>query len=114
MNREVSKMLREINKYQINDEKLKCIIDRIENGDGESDLNKFYKYNNNKLYRKWKGRWRLYLLKGISDKVIAEIHQMYEHLGSKKCTKMIQEHFTMDQLAKKVNAYIRTCDVSTI
>ena len=35
---------------------------------------------------------------------------MYGHLGNKKCTKMIQEYFTLDSMSKRINEYIRTCD----
>ena len=35
---------------------------------------------------------------------------MYGHVGSKKCTKLLQEHFTFDQMTKRVQGYVKTCD----
>ena len=46
----------------------------------------------------------------ITGEIIAEIHNMYEHLGSKKCTKLIQEHFMFDKMSKQIKNYLKTCD----
>ena len=35
---------------------------------------------------------------------------MYGHLGAKRCIKMLQEHFTLDRMQRKVKAYVQTCD----
>ena len=45
-----------------------------------------------------------------AEQLIAEIHKMYGHLGSKKCTKLLQEHFTFDKMSKQIKEYIKTCD----
>ena len=36
---------------------------------------------------------------------------MYGHPGAKKCIKLLQEHFTIDGMLKKVKNYVRTCDM---
>ena len=92
MNKDVSQIIKNIGKYQLGDSKLRIIIDKLRSNCEEKDLCKFYKYSNEKLYRKCKDRWKLYIPTIISGTIIAEIHQMYGHLGTKKCTKMIQEH----------------------
>lgn len=110
MNKDVSQMIKNIGKYQLGDSKLKIIIDKLRSNCEENDSCKFYKYRNDKLYRKCKGRWKLCIPTSISSTIIAEIHQMYGHLGTKKCTKMIQEYFTFDRMTKRISEYIRTCD----
>ena len=111
MKLEVRKLIKNIGKHQIEDNKLKTIINKIKEGSLDQNLNKFYKYVNNKLYRRQRNEWKLYVPNNISGDIIAEIHQMFGHLGTKKCMKMLQEHFTFDRMLKKVKTYIQTCDV---
>ena len=111
MKLEVRKLIQNIGKHQIEDDKLKTIINKIKEGSLDPNLNKFYKYVNDKLYRRQRNEWKLYVPSNISGDIIAEIHQMFGHLGTKKCMKMLQEHFTFDRMLKKVKTYIQTCDV---
>ena len=110
MNKNVSKIIKDIGKYQLEDTKLKTIIDKINEGCLDKEVGKFYRYVNEKLYRQCKKEWKLYIPNSVSGEIIAEIHRMYGHLGSKKCTKMLQEHFTMDKMLKKVRNYVRASD----
>ena len=87
------------------------IIDKINEECLDKEVGKFYRYVNEKLYRLRKKEWKLYIPNSVSGEIIAEIHRMYGHLGSKKCTKMLQEHFTIDKMLKKVKNYLTTCDV---
>ena len=110
MSQQIGKIIRDIGKYQNEDAKLGTLIDKIKNNDVDNKLSKFYKIVNNKLYRRQRGEWKIYIPDSVSKDLIAEIHQMYGHLGPKRCIKMLQEHFTIDSLFKKVKAYIQTCD----
>ena len=110
MDRNVSKIIKNIGKYQLEDSKLKCIIEKIRDKCRDKDLCKFYNYINNRLYRKCKGKWKLYVPASVSSMIIAEIHKMYGHLGTKKCAKMMQEYFTLDGMYKRIMDYVRTCD----
>ena len=111
MDRKVSKIIMDIGKYQLEDTKLRTIIDKINEECLDKEVSKFYRYVNEKLYRLRRREWKLYIPNSVSGEVIAEIHRMYGHPGSKKCTKLLQEHFTIDGVLKKVKNYIRTCDV---
>ena len=77
----------------------------------DKELSEFYKYVNGKLYRRRKNEWKLYIPDSVSENLIAEIHSMYGHLGAKKCMEMLQEHFTMDKMLRKVKVHIKTCDM---
>ena len=109
MNKDVSSMIRDMGKFQKKDTKLGPIIDNL-NSRNENDMCRFYKYIDNKLYRKCKSKWKLYVPESIMGEIISEIHQMYGHLGSKKCTKLLQEYFTFDKMSNKIKEYIKMCD----
>ena len=36
---------------------------------------------------------------------------MYGHVGSKKSTKLLKEHFTFDQMTTRVQGHVKTCDM---
>ena len=78
--------------------------------DDKNELCKFYKCSKDKLYRKSKRRWKLYVPESVTGRLIEEIYTMYGHVGSKKCIKLLQEHFTFDRMTKRVQAYVKTCD----
>ena len=59
MNKDISKIIKNIGKYQLEDNKLRRIIDNLRNKCDNNDLCKFYKYSDDKLYRECKGRWKL-------------------------------------------------------
>ena len=79
MNQHVGKIIRDIGRYQIEDDKLRILIDKIRNKDVDDKLSKFYKVASNKLYRRQRGEWKLYIPDSVSNNLIAEIHQMYGH-----------------------------------
>ena len=101
----------DIGKYQLEDTKLRTIIDKINEECLDKEISKFYRYVNEKLYRLRRREWKLYIPNSVSGEVIAEIHRMYGHPGAKKCIKLLQEHFTIDGMLKKVKIYVRTCDM---
>ena len=101
MDKEVGRIIRDIGKYQLNDYKLKTIINKISIGSVDKELSEFYKYVNGKLYRRRKNDWKLYVPDSVSVKLITEIHSMYGHLGAKKCMEMLQEHFHYGQDARE-------------
>ena len=100
----------DIGKYQLKDTKLKTIIDKIKEKCLDKEISKFYRYVNEKLYRLRRREWKLYIPNSVSGEVIAEIHRMYGHPGAKKCIKLLQEHFTIDGMLKKVKNYVWTCE----
>ena len=102
MNYNVGKIIKDIGRHQLDDDKLRIIIDKIKDKNLDHKLSKFYKYVSNKLYRRQRDEWKLYVPNNVSNNLIAEIHRMYGHLGPKRCIKMLQEHFTFDRMLKKV------------
>ena len=109
MNKDVCATIKDMGKHQEKDKKLERIISNLRNSD-DNNMCRFYKYVDDKLYRKSKGKWKLYVPASIRNGIIAEIHKMYGHAGSKKCTKLIQEYFTFNQMSKQIKEYIKMCD----
>ena len=109
MSKEMNKILKNFETYQLEDKKLQQIMKDLTT-DSKNELCKFYKCINDKLYRKGKGRWKLYVPESVTGRLIGEIHTMYGHVGSKKCIKLLQEHFTFDRMTKRVQGYVKTCD----
>ena len=110
MNHNVGKIIKDIGRHQLDGNKIRIIIDKIKDKNLDHRLSKFYKFVSNKLYRRQRDEWKLYIPNNVSNNLIAEIHRMYGHLGPKRCVKMLQEHFTFDRMLKKVKAYVQTCD----
>ena len=52
MNNNIGKIIKDIGRHQLEDDKLRIIIDKIKDKNLDHKLNKFYKYVNNKLYRR--------------------------------------------------------------
>ena len=82
MDKIVSNMIRDLGKFQRKDKKLGLIMDNL-NSRSNNDMCRFYNYVDDKLYRKCKGKWKLYVPASISGEIIAEIHrigkqQMYQ------------------------------------
>ena len=67
----------DIGKYQIQDTKLKNIVDKIREKCIDKELNKFYRFVDEKLYRLRRRGWKLYVPNSVSGEIIAEIHRMY-------------------------------------
>ena len=87
-----------------------CIRDRIRENCIDKELNKFYRFVDEKLYRLRRREWKLYVPNSVSGEIIAEIHRMYGHPGAKRCIKLLQEYFTIDGMLKRVKNYVRACD----
>ena len=76
MSKEMNMMLKNFETYQSEDKKLQQIMKDLTT-DSKNELCKFYKCINDKLYRKGKGRWKLYVPESITGRLIGEIHTMY-------------------------------------
>ena len=61
MDKEVCRIIKDIGKYQLDDIKLKTIINKVNKGSLDKELSEFYKYVSGKLYRRRKNEWKLYL-----------------------------------------------------
>ena len=76
MSKEMNMMLKNFETYQLEDKKLQQIMKDLTTDD-KNELCKFYKCSNDKLYRKSKGRWKLYVPESVTGRLIEEIHTMY-------------------------------------
>ena len=83
---------------------------KVHEGD-DDQMNHHYKIINNKLYRKCKGNWKLYIPKEFQTELIEEIYQIYRHTGTKKTVQLIKEYFTMDSMCKTISHVIKYCDI---
>lgn len=110
LSKTICSKLRCIDRIQLNDIKLCKIINCLQE-EPNSELNQHYKLCNNRLYRKRKHRWKLYIPAEIRDDLITEVHCVYGHIGSRKLYKLLVEHFTMDTMFKSIKHIVKTCDV---
>ena len=74
-------------------------------------MNQYFKLISNKLYRKWKNQWKLYIPNELKIELIQEIHQMYGHPGTKKTLQLIKEYFTMDAMCQTISQVVKCCDI---
>ena len=110
MNKNVAAKLKTIHQLQPKNNQFKQIINTIKEGD-DDQINQHFKVINNKLYRRWKGQWKLYIPEELRTELIQEIHQMYGHPGTKKTLQLLKEHFTIDAMCRIVSQIIRCCDL---
>lgn len=108
LSKDIRKKLRSIDKLQYADKKLNKIIDKVINKD--ELICRYYKVVGGQLYRKRKGLWKLYIPESLRSTLIAEIHEIYGHLGAKKLLALLQEDFTMDAMVKSIRHITRACD----
>lgn len=105
----ITQILKNISQLQTQNNKLQKIISQLKNNDNHK-LSLHYTLENDKLYRKAKTGWKLYVPKEVRNEMIQGIHEMYGHLGSKKLCQILKEHFTMDRMYKSVMQITKICD----
>ena len=110
LNKNIANKLRNINQIQMTNEKLKEIVKKVQEGDDDR-MKLHYKVISNKLYRKWKNNWKLYIPKEFQIELIKEIHQIYGHTRTKKTVQLVKEYFTMDLMSQTISRVIKYCDV---
>ena len=62
------------------------------------------------LYKKGRDGWKLYLPLSMARNLAQECHEVYGHIGSKKCLRMINEDFYHPGLHRKMKSQLKTCD----
>ena len=110
LNKMVARKLRNIEHMQRMNEGLTEIVRKLHEGI-DDQVNHHYKVINNKLYRKVKRNWKLYIPGEFRTELIKEIHQIYGHTGTKKTMQLLKEYVTMDAMCKTVSRIIKSCDV---
>lgn len=110
LGKNINKKLKHIDKEQCNDHKLNNIMCSLQT-EPNSKLHQFYKIYNNKLYKKCKHRWRLYVPTAMREELIIAVHAEYGHIGSNKLYHLLSEHFIMEAMLRRIKQITKTCDM---
>ena len=70
-----------------------------------------YSISNGLLYKNTRGSWKISLPKTLVKDLIIECHNIYGHIGGKKCQFMINEDFHYPGLRKAIKESLRACNV---
>jgi len=67
----------------------------------------------NKVYylKKCKDNWKILVPEELVEDLIWECHTYYCHTGPKKCHQMLNEHFYVKKMIKRIKSLIKTCDL---
>lgn len=104
--RSLQKVLKNINHFQINDPKLKLIMNNLKTDKPVRD----YSLHNDILFKGTVNKKCIVLTEEIINNLVLETHQLYGHLGVLKCVKMISENFYYPNLKAKTTRILRGCD----
>ena len=63
------------------------------------------------LYKKHQETWRIHLPITIVEELIANCHEIYGHVGARKCHHMLSEDFYHPGLLTQIRKQLRSCDV---
>jgi mRNA-degrading endonuclease YafQ of YafQ-DinJ toxin-antitoxin module len=110
ISKEASSCIKNIGKFQTEDNKLNNIIKRLIDGEHDKLKNK-YQYHDGVLYREVKGSWRIYVPTQLLKLLITEFHNVYGHGGMQKTGRMFKEYFTGDKMNKVLQHVTSTCDL---
>ena len=75
----------------------------------ENDAPAGYSIYNSTLYKETRGNIRAIIPVGVSSKIIAECHEIYGHIGSRKCYRLLCEDFYCPHLYRTIRKQISTC-----
>lgn len=78
--------------------------------EGEVD-NEYYKIQEGILQKWCKTSWNIYLPDKFTNELITLCHEVYTHIGTKKCQAMISEDFYIPRLLRKTKKLLGTCEV---
>lgn len=93
---------------QLQDEKLKIIIDQL-NSDDKSSVEKEYKIKNDRLYRKTPLGDRLVVPKSTRWQMLMKYHDQIGHPGIKKCETLLKENYWFAGMTRFIKKYVSAC-----
>ena len=99
--------LKDVKRKQEEDPKLRKVMEDL--AIRQEDDQRF-KLMEGILYKKGRDGWKLYLPLSMARNLAQECHEVYGHIGSKKCLRMITEDFYHPGLHRKIKSQLKTCD----
>jgi len=92
------------------------IFERIKNeqfyeNDFVKNLNQNYKFENKILFIKLHEKWLMHIPPHLIIPLIEYVHHTYNHIGTGKTYKLIQERFSCKALKKHVKKMIKSCHI---
>lgn len=96
----------ELAALQKSDPKLQPIIDLLSSGGSCRD----FQIVNDLLIKGDAAHQRAVLPSAWVDELVIETHEVYGHIGSKKCVKVISETFYLSNLKAKASRILRSCE----
>lgn len=105
-NRTLLNEIKHISEAQRKDPKLSKIIDLVK----EHPNYKNYSLINDILHKEIYGQILLVLNQDLTKKLLLETHDLYGHIGTQKCVRMISEYFYFPNLKSYATRILRTCD----
>ena len=102
---ELEKLLTSLDKLQDED----CELNTIKLLVKENDAPTGYSIYNSILYEETRGNIRAVIPVGVANKIIAECHEIYGHVGSRKCYRLLCEDFYFPHLYRTIRKQISTC-----
>lgn len=107
----IQENLKNLNKFQCQDDKLNKIITELNLDIISEKLKKVYEMKNDILMKNTNKGKRIVLPEIIGRQLVMQLHTIYGHIGHKKVYKMIDEDFTMRGLKRKTHLWLKNCDI---
>ena len=99
--------IKEMKDKQWEDLMLREVIKNLREGEGNDPRHKLVE---GILHRKGGNGWRVVLPLSMIKDLVRECHEVYNHIGSRKCLRMICEDFYHPGFHRKIKSLLRTCD----
>ena len=103
----LSRDMKDLKVKQEEDPKLKEVMRNLKEDKGNDSRHKLAE---GILYRKGGNGWKVFLPLSMIRDLVQECHEVYNHIGSRKCLRMICEDFYHPGLHRKIKFLLRACD----
>lgn len=94
---------------QIQDAKLKNIIDQLSNGNTSGDITNNYVIKNDRLYRKTLLGEKLAVPSFARWKLMQKFHDQIGHVGFKRCSELIKTDYWFPKMTRFIKKYVNSC-----
>lgn len=94
---------------QIQDPKLKNIIDQLTSGNACSDVQNNYVIKNNRLFRKTLKGEKLVVPSLARWQLMQKFHDKIGHVGLKRCDELIKSDYWFPKMTRFIKKYVNSC-----
>ncbi|CAK1554040.1 unnamed protein product [Leptosia nina] len=94
---------------QIQDEKVKSIIDQLKSGAADKDIVRDFVVINDRLYRQTINGNRLVVPRVARWKIVQMHHDDIGHVGIKRCTDLIKNDYWFPKMSRFIKKYVTAC-----